>query len=161
MSKYMMMFYSAFGSIIHSNKMGLIVCVYIVLLKESNLITCLDLYFNYKSAHRLLMENIFWEDILHHCHSTTNSYVNLWNNLKIHKPKTKQNSWTLEIIKTWKLQRLIKYLFCKFLEWLDIYIVNQSSPSLILSQFKLIHEVCNSCFPQLHNCRCHVNNGFT
>jgi hypothetical protein len=59
MSKYMMMFYSAFGSIIHSNKMGLIVCVYMVLLKESNLITCLNLYFNYKSAHRLLMKNIF------------------------------------------------------------------------------------------------------
>jgi hypothetical protein len=41
MSKYMMLFYSAFGSIIHSNKMGLIVCVYMVLRKESNLITCL------------------------------------------------------------------------------------------------------------------------
>jgi hypothetical protein len=83
--------------------MGLIVYVYMVLLKESNLITCLYFNFNYKSSQRLLMKNIFWEDILHHCHSTTNSYVNLWNNLKIHKPKTKQNSWTLEIIKTWKL----------------------------------------------------------
>jgi hypothetical protein len=60
MFKYMMMFYFAFGSIIHSNKNGFdCVCLYSLLLKESNLITCLDLFFNYKLAHRLLMKHIF------------------------------------------------------------------------------------------------------